>query len=58
MSSDRGVAMLRRFFRKQIEIVTVGGNSAGTSFDEHDPPVKFKAGNYLEEPVRASMRII
>lgn len=47
-SSDRGLAMLRRFFRKQIEIVAGGGNPAGTSFSENDSPVKFMSGNYLE----------
>lgn len=49
-SSDRGVAMLRRFFRKQIETVAAGGNPAGTIFEEGDGTVKFAAGNYLEEP--------
>jgi phenylpropionate dioxygenase-like ring-hydroxylating dioxygenase large terminal subunit len=53
-SSDRGVAMLRRFFRKQIEIVAAGGNPAGVVF-EHDAPVRFRAGNYLEEPARVSV---
>lgn len=47
-SSDRGIAMLRRFFRKQLEIVARGGDPAGTTFEERNAMVKFKAGNYLE----------
>ena len=53
-SSDRGIAMLRHFFRKQIEMVKDGGNPAGVFFDERDALIAFKAGNYLEEPSRAS----
>jgi hypothetical protein len=52
-SSDRGVAGLRRFFRKQIEIVAAGGDSAGTVFDDSRAMVAFKAGNYLEDPAHA-----
>jgi hypothetical protein len=52
-SSDRGVAMLRRFFRKQIEIVAAGGDPAGTVFDESRATVASKAGNYLEDPAHA-----
>jgi nitrite reductase/ring-hydroxylating ferredoxin subunit len=47
-SSDRGIAMLRRFFRKQLEVVAGGGNPAGTTFEERTAMVRFKAGNYLE----------
>ncbi len=47
-SSDRGIAMLRRFFRRQLEIVASGGDPAGTIFDKRNATVKFKAGNYLE----------
>ena len=54
VSSDRGIAMLRRFFRKQVEIVAEGGDPAGTTFDERNAMVAFKAGNYLEEPAQAS----
>lgn len=53
-SSDRGVTMLRRFFRKQIEVVADGGDPAGTIFDARNAMITFKAGNYLEQPSRAS----
>ena len=49
-SSDRGIVMLRRFFRKQLETVAKGGDPAGTIFDERDALVLFDAGNYLEDP--------
>ncbi len=48
-SSDRGIAMLRRLFRKQVEIVAEGGNPVGTVFDQNAAMVRFEAGNYLEE---------
>lgn len=53
-SSDRGIAMLRRFFRKQIETVAAGGDPAGTIFDERDALIRFDAGNFLEDPPDAS----
>jgi hypothetical protein len=33
VSSDRGVVMLRRLFRKQMDIVASGGDPIGVSFD-------------------------
>jgi len=53
-SSDRGIAMLRRFFRKQIETVAAGGDPAGTIFDERDALIRFDAGNFLEDRPDAS----
>jgi nitrite reductase/ring-hydroxylating ferredoxin subunit len=47
-STDRGIAMLRRLLKKQIDIVTEGGNPLGISFDPNAPAVHFSAGNFLE----------
>jgi nitrite reductase/ring-hydroxylating ferredoxin subunit len=48
-TSDRGIVMLRRFIRQQIETVQRGGDPAGVSFDPDAPPVFFDAGNYLDD---------
>jgi phenylpropionate dioxygenase-like ring-hydroxylating dioxygenase large terminal subunit len=47
VSSDRGVAMVRRLLKQQLETVAAGGNPIGVSFDTTAPAVRFEAGNYL-----------
>ncbi len=49
VSSDRGVAMLRRFWKRQAEAVARGEDPAGVAFDEAAALISFDAGNYLEE---------
>jgi len=48
-TTDRGIVMLRRMLQKQLETVAAGGDPAGVSFDPGAPPVKFTAGNFLED---------
>ncbi|MFN6956006.1 MAG: hypothetical protein ACK4PG_14545, partial [Acetobacteraceae bacterium] len=48
-SSDRGVAMLRRFWKRQAEAVARGEDPAGVAFDEASAWVAFEAGNRLDE---------
>jgi hypothetical protein len=48
-TSDRGVVMLRRYLKAQLERMEAGEDPAGVSFDEDAPPVVFDAGNYLED---------
>ncbi|HYP84383.1 Rieske 2Fe-2S domain-containing protein [Variovorax sp.] len=48
-TSDRGIAMLRRFLKEQLERLRAGEDPAGVSFDPDAPPVVFDAGNYLED---------
>ena len=48
-STDRGIAMLRRLLRRQLEIVAGGGDPVGVSFDENAPPVKFDAGRDVKD---------
>ena len=47
-TSDRGLAMLRRYLRTQLDRVAKGDDPAGVSFDPEALPVVFDAGNYLE----------
>jgi phenylpropionate dioxygenase-like ring-hydroxylating dioxygenase large terminal subunit len=47
-TTDRGLIMLRRYLRAQLEKVQQGGDPAGVSFDPGAPPVRFPAGNFLE----------
>ncbi len=47
-SSDRGIAMLRRLMRRQVEIVAAGGDPMGVRRDGGDNPiVRLEAGNYV-----------
>jgi nitrite reductase/ring-hydroxylating ferredoxin subunit len=48
-TTDRGIVMLRRFLRKQLDAVAQGKDPAGVSFDPDAPPVHFSAGNFLED---------
>jgi phenylpropionate dioxygenase-like ring-hydroxylating dioxygenase large terminal subunit len=46
-STDKGIALLRRFLTEQVGIVADGGNPAGTGLTEDGTYVKFEAGNFL-----------
>jgi|MDSV01.2.fsa_nt_gb nitrite reductase/ring-hydroxylating ferredoxin subunit len=49
--SDAGIVLLRRFLKKQIDVVNAGNDPVGVSFNENDSPIKFEAGNYaIDEP--------
>jgi len=47
VGSDRGVAMLRRLLKRQLDLVAAGQDPAGVGFDPAAPPVRFEAGNFL-----------
>jgi phenylpropionate dioxygenase-like ring-hydroxylating dioxygenase large terminal subunit len=47
VSSDRGIAMLRRLLREQLQALEEGRDPAGVSFDHNAAPVQFTAGNFL-----------
>ncbi len=49
VSSDRGVALVRRVLKEQIEIVKSGGDPTGVYFGMDQPVVRTEAGNYLVE---------
>jgi hypothetical protein len=49
VSSDRGVAMVRRVLRRQLETLAEGQDPIGLSFDEGTPAVRFEAGNFLDD---------
>jgi len=46
-SSDRGVSMVRRQFKEQVQIVADGGDPIGVEFDPNAAPVELIAGNYI-----------
>ncbi|MEO5845587.1 MAG: aromatic ring-hydroxylating dioxygenase subunit alpha, partial [Caldimonas sp.] len=48
-TSDRGLVMLRRYLKAQVERVQRGEDPAGVSFDTDAAPVVFDAGNYLDD---------
>ena len=47
-TSDRGVAMVRRQFRQQLEVVDAGGEPIGVTFDASDAVLSIAAGNYFD----------
>lgn len=46
-STDRGVSMVRRQFKQQVQVVAEGGDPVGVSFDEADALRSVVAGNYV-----------
>ncbi len=48
-TSDKGVVMLRRLLKKQIQIVREGGDPMGVVFDPAKAVFKVEAGNFYRE---------
>lgn len=46
-TSDKGIALLRRFLEQQLKRVGDGEDPAGTAFSEKEAYVRFQAGNFL-----------
>ncbi len=46
-STDRGVSMVRRQFKEQVQVVADGGDPIGVSFEEDEAKVSLIAGNYM-----------
>jgi hypothetical protein len=47
VSSDRGVALVRRQLERQLGAIADGKDPAGVSFDATAPPIVLEAGNFL-----------
>ena len=47
--SDRGVLMVRRLMRAQLDEIAAGRDPVGVSFDQDAAPIEFEAGNYIRE---------
>ncbi len=45
--SDRGIIMLRRLLKRQLQEVAAGKDPIGVSFDADAPPISFEAGQHL-----------
>ena len=54
--SDRGVLMVRRMLREQLDLLEAGKDPAGVSFDPNGKPIAFEAGNYIREMLVALSR--
>lgn len=48
-TTDRGVVMLRRLLKNQLDAVKDGRDPAGVFFDPETPPVRFTAGNWIDD---------
>ena len=46
-ASDKGIAMLRRLLKRQVEAVAQGKDPIGVGFDPDAPPLRFEAGNWV-----------
>lgn len=46
-TSDRGIAMLRRLFKRQLDVVAAGGDPVGVERDPQAAMVSLDAGNFL-----------
>lgn len=47
VSSDKGVAMVRRLLKQQLDAVAAGQDPLGVHRDDDAPLVRFEAGNFL-----------
>ncbi len=48
-SSDRGVSMVRRMWKQQLDVIDAGGDPLGATFDESAAIFSLRAGNYLSD---------
>ena len=46
-ASDRGISMLRRLLRRQLQELTAGKDPVGVSFDPQAAPISFEAGQQV-----------
>ena len=53
MTSDKGIAMIRRRLREQIRLVQQGGDPIGVTFDPRKALFKVGAGNFYRDTARA-----
>ncbi|OYU81021.1 MAG: phenoxybenzoate dioxygenase [Burkholderiales bacterium PBB5] len=49
VTSDKGLILLRKLLRKQLDAIAEGRDPAGVSFDPNAPPVHFTAGNFVQD---------
>jgi hypothetical protein len=47
-ATDRGVSMLRKLWREQVEIVAQGGDPQGVAFTDEAAYLDLEAGNFIE----------
>jgi phenylpropionate dioxygenase-like ring-hydroxylating dioxygenase large terminal subunit len=47
--SDRGVLMVRRMLRAQLDAIEAGKDPVGVSFEASEKPIALEAGNYISE---------
>jgi hypothetical protein len=50
VSSDRGVALVRRLLSQQLDALAAGRDPIGVCFDPAAPPIRFEAGNFQQLP--------
>jgi hypothetical protein len=48
-TSDKGIVLLRRLLRKQVDEVAAGRDPIGVSFDTAAAPIVFEAGNRVDD---------
>jgi len=53
-TSDKGIALLRRFLEQQLKLIAEGGDPACVAFSEQDAYVKLEAGQEIVDAARAA----
>ncbi len=49
VTSDKGLILLRKLLRRQLDAIAEGRDPAGVCFDPDAPPVHFTAGNFVQD---------
>jgi nitrite reductase/ring-hydroxylating ferredoxin subunit len=47
-ATDRGVSMMRKLWREQVDIVASGGDPIGVAYTEDEALIRFECGNFFE----------
>lgn len=53
-TSDKGIALLRRFLEQQLSMIAEGGDQACVALNEQDAYVRLEAGQELVDATRAA----
>ena len=53
-TSDKGIALLRRFTEQQLKALAEGRDPTGVAFNKAEALVRFEAGNWLREASAAA----
>ena len=53
-TSDKGIALLRRFLEQQLKLIADGGDPACVAFNEQDATIRLEAGQEIVDAAKAA----